>query len=80
MIDAPHTPHAKPPGPLAKVQPPMELEQDPSGLWMYHRPAWLGGPEVIKNGCTPGITTREDAIKQINSIYPGAFPEKPAKA
>lgn len=57
----------------------MVLEQDPSGLWMYSRPAWAGGPAIVKNGVSPGITNREDAARIVNILYPGAFPEEETK-
>lgn len=73
-------PEAKePPPPLPDEMPPMELEQDPSGLWMYHRSAWVGGPEVVKNGVSPGVTVREDAERIVNMLYPGSFPERDAQ-
>ena len=67
---------SQPPAELAAFQPPMLLEQDPSGLWMYSRPAWVGGPAVEKNGVPPSINTREAAERVVNNIYPGAFPER----
>ena len=56
--------------------PPMELERDKSGLWMYRRDPWIGGPPVDRNGCPPGIVTQEDAERVINQLYPGSFPDR----
>jgi hypothetical protein len=55
--------------------PPMELWQEPVGLWMYARAAWIGGPAIEPNGVPPGIVLREDAMRVVNMLYPHAFPE-----
>lgn len=87
MADAKH-PAAKPAaakpakGELPKTMPPMELEQDErSRMWMYSRPAWIGGPAIAKNGVVPiTITERADAERAVNALYPGSFPDKPAES
>lgn len=70
---------ASAPAELPATQPPMVLEQHESGLWMYSRGAWVGGPAIEKNGCSMSITTEEAAKTYVNGLYPGAFPEDEAK-
>jgi hypothetical protein len=64
---------------LPKEPQKMVLEQDPSGLWMYHRDASVGVPAIEKNGVSPGVTTREQAVRVVNQLHPGAFPEDEGK-
>ena len=64
---------------LSPTLPPMELRQHETGMWMYHRPAWLGGPEVIENGAGVNVTDRDEAERIVNLIHPGSFPEEEVK-
>lgn len=65
---------------LPDTQPPMELKQDASGMWMYHRGAWAGGDEVIWNGAGINVTDRKTAEHIVNILYPGSFPESVEEA
>ena len=65
---------------LSDTLPPMELKQHESGMWMYHRAAWAGGPEVIWNGAGLNVTDRKTAEHIVNIIHPGSFPEDPEDA
>jgi hypothetical protein len=61
---------------LSPTRPPMELEQDHYGMWVYYRPPWMGGPEIRRNGVLPIQTVeRADAEAYVNKLYPGSFPE-----
>jgi|HubBroStandDraft_6_1064221.scaffolds.fasta_scaffold484546_2 hypothetical protein len=61
---------------LSDVPPPMQLEQDHVGLWVYWRDPWKYGPSIERNGVIPvTIETREEAEAYVNKIYPGSFLE-----
>ena len=88
--DAPYPPQGNEPAPrdprrnrageyepveLSETLPPMELWQDKTGLWMYARPAWVGGPAIEPNGVPPGVVDQDNAMRVVNILYPHAFPE-----
>ena len=70
---------AKAPAELSATLPPMVLEQHESGMWMYSRPAWVGGPAIEPNGAGINITDRAQAERVINNIHPGSFPDRDAE-
>jgi hypothetical protein len=74
MTDPQKTPGKKE---IPALPPPVQLEQEPNGMWVYWQDAWQYGTGITKNGIMPvHATTREQAEEYVNNLHPGSFPEK----